>query len=84
MNDFTDIEAKGSDALGTEASARRRFLKRAGGSAVAAPAVVLLLSAQSKSAYATGYAGGGRTGSGISGSRPDLPLPTGKNLLDPP
>ena len=49
---MSDNRLESSDQAGNEASARRDFLKKSGRVAVAAPAVVLLLAAGSKSALA--------------------------------
>ena len=52
---MNDKRLESGDQAATEASARRDFLKKSGRVAVAAPAVVLLLAAGSKSALAQPY-----------------------------
>lgn len=49
---MSDNRPEAGDQAANEASARRDFLKKSGRVAVAAPAVVLLLAAGSKSALA--------------------------------
>jgi hypothetical protein len=66
------------DTLAKHAQKRRDFLKKSGSLAVAAPAVVLLLQAGMKPAYATGYGGGG------GGGPTTLPFTTTLPATTPP
>ena len=72
MNDMPEpVGSPETEVTGNEA--RRRFVKNSGGMALAAPAVLLLLSAHSKNALATkGHY-----------STPSSDPPKKKNLLDP-
>jgi hypothetical protein len=71
MNDNPEpVDSPETEVTGNEA--RRRFVKNSGGMALAAPAVILLLSAHSKNALATKG----------QYNTPKSPPPK-KNLLDP-
>jgi hypothetical protein len=71
-----DDMTSGNAEAGSGQAARRKFIKNSGGLAIAAPAVVLLLSAASKTAVAATY---------NLNPGPDVPTPRTPphNLLDP-
>lgn len=52
---MSDERQERGQGISSDGTARRKFLKRSGGVAVAAPAVALLLAAQSKVAMARPY-----------------------------